>query len=68
MAGTGGTDFAHDNSNNAANITEAIPRVIKYRHDIMPVQWCIDGEAGFRAAFGGVVVHLFVRLQKIFFF
>ena len=36
MAGTGGTDFAHDNSNNAASITEAIPRFIKYRHDIMP--------------------------------
>jgi hypothetical protein len=28
MAGTGGTDFAHDNSNNAANITDAIPRMI----------------------------------------
>jgi hypothetical protein len=41
MTGTGGTDFAHDNSSNAAKITEAIPRFIKYRHDIMPVQWCI---------------------------
>ena len=37
MTGTGGTDFAHDNPNNAASVTEAIPRDIKHRYDIIPL-------------------------------